>query len=88
MRVSSNGRVSRSEVEWREILSRFQASGLSIKQYCDQEQLLASSLRRWQRKLTSKPKPAFIPITKSTPTSPAWSMTVSLPNGCQLRFEG
>jgi hypothetical protein len=36
MRVSANGRVSRSEAEWQEILSRFQSSGLSIKQYCDQ----------------------------------------------------
>jgi hypothetical protein len=88
MRVSTNGLVSRSELEWRKILSRFQSSGLSIKEYCDQEQLLASSHRRWQRKLTPKSKPAFIPITKTTSTSPAWSMTVSLPNGCQLRFEG
>ncbi len=56
MRVSANGRVTRNKSEWSEIIANFEKSGLSIREFCNQEKILASSLRRWQNKLKPKPK--------------------------------
>ena len=41
----------RSEVEWRSILSRYQASGMSVTAFCRQESISTVSFYRWGRKL-------------------------------------
>ena len=89
MQVSAKGRVTRSKSEWREILARFEKSNLSIPKFCNQEGILPSSFRRWKRKLTQKPRPSqFVPVTASRPASKTWALSITLPNGCELRFEG
>ncbi len=89
MRVSTNGRVTRNKSEWSEIIANFEKSGLSIREFYNQEKILASSLRRWQNKLKPKPKSRqFIPVKASSPMPKAWALSITLPNGCQLRFEG
>ena len=46
--------------------------------------------RPWQRKLDgSGDESGFVPVTtSSSPTTLTWTLTISLPNGCELRFRG
>ena len=62
-------------LEWRERLSRFELSGLSIDAFCRQEQVARSQLGQWLLALRGKPLseadaeahskevPAFVPVT-------------------------
>ena len=90
MQVMSNGRVRRSEAEWQEIVSRWKKSGLKARPFCRREQIELSSFLRWQRKLdASSDGNSFVPVTTSSSSpSSAWTLEISLPNGCQLRFQG
>ena len=90
MQVMSNGRVRRSEAEWQEIVSRWRKSGLKARPFCRREQIELSSFLRWQRKLdASSDGSSFVPVTtNSSSPSPARALEISLPNGCQLRFQG
>ena len=90
MQVMSNGRVRRSESEWKEIVSRWKKSGQKPASFCRREQLQLSSFLRWQRKLNgSSEAEGFVPVTRSPePVVSAWTLTITLPNGCELRLEG
>ena len=75
MRVSTNGRVRRSATEWREVLSRFQASGQGPRAFCQTEQLGLASFMRWRRKLsagdaeTGDAESGFVELTPPRETS-------------------
>ena len=89
MRVTSNGRVRRTEAEWAEILHRFADSGLSGAEFCRREDLVPSSFRRWQRKLESVALARFVEITPSVAEAcESWTLDVALPNGARLQFRG
>jgi hypothetical protein len=89
MQITSNGKTRRSEAEWRELISRFEKSGLSEKEFCRREEISHLSLVRWRRKLmTSAASRSFVPVTAESPPPSPWSLVVTLPTGCQLRFEG
>ena len=83
--------VRRNEKQWIEILGRFEASGLSSRQFCERDGVPLSSLQRWQRRLRSAPAAKFVEIVSPARTSevaaPSWSFEVSLPNGASLRFQ-
>jgi hypothetical protein len=86
----SNGRVRRSESEWEEIVSRWKKSGQKPASFCRREQLQLSSFLRWQRKLNgSGEAEGFVPVMPSPePVMSTWTLTITLPNGCELRFQG
>ena len=91
MQVMSNGRVRRSEGEWKEIVTRWKKSGQKPSSFCRRERLQLSSFLRWQRKLNgSGETDGFVAVTTraSEPASPAWRLEITLPNGCELRFQG
>ncbi len=90
MQVTSNGRVRRSESEWKEIISKWEQSGLKARPFCRREQIELSSFLRWQRKLDgSGDENGFVAVTTSSPPATlTWTLTISLPNGCELRFQG
>lgn len=90
MQVMSNGRVRRSEAEWQAIVARWKKSGQKPAAFCRREQIELASFLRWQRKLDgSGDESSFVPVTKSASPPPStWSLTISLPNGCELRFQG
>jgi hypothetical protein len=89
MQVMSNGRVRRSDAEWRELISRWQVSGLKPAQFCRRERIQLSSFLRWRRKrLPSSAASEFVAVTPPAPASSSWALEISLPNGCQLRFQG
>jgi hypothetical protein len=89
MQVMSNGRVRRSDAEWQGIISRWEKSGLKPSQFCRREQIQLSSFLRWRR--VGRPASAvseFVAVTTPPPASSSWALEISLPNGCQLRFQG
>jgi len=89
MRTMSNGRVRRTETEWREILSRQASSGLGPEEFCRKEGIPLSSFQRWQKKLGSPSTPSgFVAVTTAPPSDSSWTMEITLPNGCTLRLEG
>ena len=92
MRVMSNGRVRRTEGEWRELLSRCDREQLSAREFCRREKVQVSSFLRWQHRLAEGSHRAdFITVTKeashAAPLAP-WTLEVTLPNGHKLRIQG
>ena len=91
MRVMSNGRVRRSENEWRELLTRCDREQLSAREFCRREKVETSSFLRWQRRLAGTSHRAdFIAVTKEVSSEPLapWTLELTLPNGHKLRIEG
>jgi hypothetical protein len=88
----SNGRVRRTESEWREVLSRFKKSGLSAREFCRREEIQVSSFLRWRQRLRGSAKRSdFVSVVATSPSpSPqlTWSAEVTLPDGTKLRFQG
>jgi hypothetical protein len=51
MRVLSDGRVRRTQAEWRELIARFEQSGLSMTAFCRRWKLPRSSFVKRRRQL-------------------------------------
>ncbi len=96
MKVTSNGKVRRSETEWRETFARWAQSGLSRNAFCRREGIAKASFDEWRHRLPalSDPAPnAFVEL--SVPRDdPAQSFAVSggalemiFPGGVVLRWK-
>ena len=85
-------RVRRTEKQWTEILQRFEASGLSSREYCKREGLTLSSLRRWRSRCGRAQVPQFVelasPSTTPAASSTSWALELSLPDGTCVRLRG
>ncbi len=90
MQVLANGRVRRSPAERRALIAKWEKSGLKPAPFCRREQIRLSSFLRWRRGPEAAPeKSAFVELAPPPATpSLSWSLEISLPNGCQLRFQG
>lgn len=89
MELMSNGRVRRSEGEWREILSQWEGSGLSAQEFCRKQELQVSSFQRWRQKLNgSLARNEFVAISPLPSPVSSWTLEVTLPNGSRLQFQG
>lgn len=89
MKVMSNGKVRRTRDEWRAILSRWERSGMSPREFCHKQDVQLSSFQRWQEKLTGvSDGDAFVALTPAPPAASSWSVEVTLPNGSKLHFQG
>lgn len=92
MRVMSNGRVRRTEAEWRELMARFRKSGMSRRDFCRKERLQIASFQRWHARLNGKADRrdfiTVLPTASAVPSDPAWTVEVTLPDGSRLRFQG
>lgn len=80
---------------WQEVVDRYRRSGLSQREFCDDEGLSPSTLGYWLRKLESPPAPAALDLAQfirvlDTPAAEAESfgLVVELPGGVVLRFSG
>ena len=90
MKISSNGKIRRSEEEWQEIFSRFRESGMTEAAFCREENIAKSSFSK--RKATARVQrrnPAFVELTQP-PRAVAASvaeceMILTLPGGATLR---
>jgi hypothetical protein len=85
MQVSSNGRVRRSENEWREIVARFATSGLGPREFCRREKVNINSFRRWSGRLVASKQSEFIDVTPGREDSPSWAVEVELADGTIVR---
>jgi hypothetical protein len=87
MRVSSNGRVRRSQDEWREIITRFAGSGLGEREFCRQEKINKNSFERWQKRLGATEQSDFVDVTPILQeSSSSWAVEVELANGTIVRI--
>ena len=80
-----SGRWLDSEA-WRVLLSAYEKSDLSVKDFCASQGISAASYYRWQKRLGIGKEPAsFLPIEIQTKSG--GSIVVELPGGVLLRFE-
>jgi len=85
MQVSSNGRVRRSETEWREIFAKFAKSGLGRREFCCKEKINFNSFQRWGGRLAVPRKSEFIDVTPDQENSSSWAVEVELADGTMVR---
>ena len=87
MRVTSNGKVWRSEAEWRAICERFAQSGLGPQEFCQREAIAVGSFKKWQHRYAASrgQREAFVDLIASPVRSEAWAVEVELPSGVRLR---
>jgi hypothetical protein len=84
-------RIRRTEKQWAGILRRFEASGLSAREFCRREDLAVSSLQRWRSRIGRAPVAEFVELVPSSAPAaqaPSWALELSLPNGVCLRLRG
>jgi transposase-like protein len=55
------------ERQWRERMARWQASGLSVREFCRRHGLLETSFYYWKRELRKRDAAASSAATKSSP---------------------
>jgi len=97
MRVLSDGRIRRTESEWKEIIDRFGNSGLPIVEFCEKEEISRSAFASWKKKLgmVRKKPPSFVEITSAATRKPPTqsvflsqtSFELVLPGGATLRWK-
>jgi len=98
MQVLSDGRIRRTEPEWKEIIDRFGKSGLLIAEFCEKEEISRSAFASWKKKLGAvrKKAPSFVEITNAAKRRPSiqplassqTSFELALPGGVTLRWQG
>ncbi|MFQ5418549.1 MAG: hypothetical protein ACE5FL_16095 [Myxococcota bacterium] len=98
MRVLADGRVRRTESEWRSILDRYERSGLPESAFCRRAKLSRSSFVKWKQRLKdesgSRAAPAFVewiaPEVSAERTTGlaegARTFELTLPGGVVLRW--
>jgi hypothetical protein len=96
MRVLADGRVRRTEAEWRGLVERFEKSGLSVAAFCRRAKLPRGSFVKWRRRLAGRPgpTPAFVEWIAPSSAAPetaepeaAGAFELSLPGGVVLRWK-
>jgi len=95
MNTGKGRKVRRSAAQWREIISRFEASGRSCHAFCVAEGLSQKTLRRWQRKFSLSGEQVrageatgkgFVELADTPAISPAWDVEVDLGHGVVVRL--
>jgi len=102
MRVLSDGRIRRTQPEWKEIIDRFGKSGLPIAEFCEKEEISRSAFASWKKKLGAvrrvtvhRRTPSFVEITNTAKqkssipplASSQTSFELDLPGGATLRWK-
>ena len=92
MKISSNGKIRRSEDEWQEIFARFRESGMTEAAFCRHEKIAKSSFsKRKAATRVQRRKPAFVELPSPSPAVAAsvadCEMTLTLPGGAVLRWK-
>ncbi len=88
-----------SKAQWQQLISNQQASGLTQKVFCQQEELSITSFSKWRRKLKAEtgsalpvskiappPADAWIELPAELPATPSWHIELDLGNGVCLRL--
>jgi hypothetical protein len=74
---------------WRDMMARFDASGMPVSAFCPAEGISRSGFYAWRRILAerdaSTPQPEFLPVT-IRPASASVGLSLELRDGRVLRF--
>ena len=87
--VATRKRRCRSASEWRSIMARQEASGLSGEGFCEAEGIGRSAFWRWRRRLSDEAAAgdgggaAFVELSAARPAS--WDVELELGAGVVLR---
>ena len=91
--MASRRRDPRLEARWREVLVRHEASGLSVRAFCQQESLTEAMFYAGRRTIGERDRegerresPAFVPAVVDTMPAQATSISIELSGGCVLRL--
>ena len=88
----TGGEGRRSEAEWREMVARCDASGLSGRAFCEREGLSLSSFQRWRVRCRRSSSAPFVELAATPavemepPPSTEWSLELELPGGLRLHL--
>ena len=84
--------VRRSPAEWQAIMSRFERSGQSHREFCQAEDLAPSTFSWWRRKLGRSGSNGamidaalFVELAEERPAVPVWDAELELGGGMVLR---
>ena len=83
MRTTRNGRVYRSESEWRGVIESFERSGRSEAEFCAAENLAPTSFAKWRRKLEGKSAARFVELPAAV--TKRSELELMFPSGLVLR---
>ena len=87
--VETRKRACRTSAEWRSIMARHEASGLSGEGFCEAEGIGRSAFWRWRRRLADEDAAragdgvAFVELSAAQPAS--WDVELELGAGVVLR---
>ena len=96
MQVTSNGKVRRSEPEWRDIFERWEQSGLSRGAFAGRNKPRRRDSTKWKRRLSVVAEPvgnSFVELTAPGPPPATVSsvfsgeLEVVFPSGVVLRWK-
>lgn len=77
----------RTQEQMAAMIAAYHNSGLSLKSFCDQEQIKLPTFQYWRKKLQTKEQLAFVPIsTGSASYSEPSSIELLYPNGIRIRL--
>ena len=91
--MQSKQPVRRTQAQWQKLIDDQARSGLSAKQYCQQNALGYASFCKWRQRLSSPlrsaqepaTEPAFVDLSAlQQATEPGWHITLKLGNGVEL----
>ncbi len=90
MEMIGNGKVRRTESQWREVLEKFDVSGLSQMAFCEREGVAQTSFQKWRRKLLSKKAKDIGPFVElpAQPSPATTAVELSFPSGLVVRIGG
>ena len=85
--LETRKRTRRSAAEWRAIMARYEASGLSGEGFCEEEGIGKSAFWRWRRRLANGDagggKAMFVELAGGP--APSWDAELDLGAGVVLR---
>jgi transposase-like protein len=89
MQGKRNGGGRRSAAEWREILERYEGSGLSQAAFCQEAGVAPSTFQVWRRKLRRRGGvEEFVALSPSVEPGGRWAVEIELPDGTVTRVRG
>jgi len=88
--MAEKKRARRSREEWHRLVKRYEAGGLSPKEFCRREGLNENTFRLWRGRVRSADRgPApFVEVVPAAAPEPSWSIELELPSGAKLRLRG
>ena len=84
-------RVNRSSARWQELFARYDASGLTVVEFCRRHELCVSSFYRWrQAPSDALPVSTMMPFVElppaASPITQRWQIELDLGDGVVLRL--